>query len=294
MKKIFGTHSGAFHADDVFAIATLSLIHPNYEIIRTRDPEVWAKCDYLVDVGGFYDHDKKVYDHHFKNTPTYDDGLPMSSVGLIWDNYGVDVCGSKSVAERVCKRLIRQLDANDNGVTLTKRVEGAPDVREVSLSESIAMMNPIDTTKTDEVFKSEVERARQLLKAAISSAKHWIESRHELNKALDSAIAENRAYIEISENCKWSEHLLNSDNGESILYAIYPHGEKWYIRAVPTAPGEFTNRKDLPQSWAGLRDEEFSEVAGVSDGVFCHHALFICAANSYESIIKLVNKAIES
>ena len=75
MKKIFGTHSGAFHADDVFAIAALSMLHPDYEIRRSRDPEVWAQCDFLVDVGGHYTHAEKVYDHHFKDGPTYDDGL---------------------------------------------------------------------------------------------------------------------------------------------------------------------------------------------------------------------------
>jgi len=294
LKKIFGTHSGAFHADDVFAIAALSLLHPEYEVHRSRDPKVWAQCDYLVDVGGFYNHDEKIYDHHFKDGPTYDDGLKMSSVGLIWSHYGAEICGSKEIADRVCKKLIRQFDANDNGVALTKHLDGAPDVREISLSGSISMMNPLDHSKADEVFAGEVARARLLLDSAIKSARHWIESRESLEAALQDALAENRSYIQVPEDCKWTEHLFNSKGNENILYAVYPHGEKWYIRAVPSAPGEFSNRKDFPKAWAGLCDEEFSAVAKVSDGIFCHHGLFICATGSLQSTLKLVDDAIKA
>ena len=46
------THSGGFHADDVFALAVLRIVHPDLEIVRTRDPEVLAAADYRVDVGG--------------------------------------------------------------------------------------------------------------------------------------------------------------------------------------------------------------------------------------------------
>ena len=294
LKKIFGTHSGAFHADDVFALATLSMLYPEYEIHRSREPEVWDKCDFLVDVGGVYDHEKRIYDHHFKNGPAYSDGLPMSSIGLVWYHYGAQVCGSKIVADRVCKKIIRQLDANDNGVSLSKKIEGAPNVREVSLAGSIAMMNPVDHSKADEVFAGEVVRARLLLNSAISKAKHWMDSRQGLKTALASALAEKRAYIMVPEDCNWAEHLFNSADNDKILYAVYPHGEKWYIRTVPSRPGDFSNRKDLPHTWAGLRDEGFSEAAGVPDGIFCHHGLFICATGSRESTIKLVNDAINA
>lgn len=294
MKKVFGTHSGTFHADDVFAVAALSLLHPQYEILRSRAPEVWAKCDYLVDVGGLYNHEKKIYDHHFKDGPTYDDGLKMSSVGLIWSHYGAEICGCPLVADRVCRRLIRQFDAIDNGVTLTHHIEDFSDVREVSLSGSISIMNPQDHSKADEVFAGEVIRARMLLEAAIAKAKYWIDSRDGAGAALKEALDEERAYILVPEDCKWVEHLFNSKGNESILYAIYPHGEKWYAHTVPSAPGEFSNRKDFPKAWAGLCDDEFSKVAGIPDGIFCHHGLFICATGSLQSTLKIVDNAIKA
>ena len=294
LKKIIGTHSGAFHADDVFAVATLSMLFPDYEIHRSRDPEVWAKCDYLVDVGGSYDHEQKIYDHHFKDGPTYDDGLKMSSIGLIWKHYGAEVCGSEQIAARVCRCLIRQFDAIDNGVALTESISAFEDTREVSLSGAIGMMNPQDHSKADYVFAGEVVRARLLLQASIAQAKHWADSKTSVVHALEKALANNDAYIVVPEGCKWIEHLFNSADNESILYAIFPNAEKYYVRTVPSAPGEFSNRKDLPKAWAGLNNEAFSEVAGISDGVFCHHGLFICAAGSLESAIKLVEDAVEA
>ena len=294
MKKIFGTHSGAFHADDVFAIAALSMLHPDYEIHRSRDPEVWAQCDFLVDVGGRYAHAEKVYDHHFKEGPAYDDGLKMSSVGLIWSHYGVEICGCPDVADRVCRRLIRQFDAIDNGVTLTQHIEDFSDVREISLSGSISMMNPQDHSKGDDAFANEVVRARCLLQAAIEKARHWIDSRVGLETALKEANAEERAYILVPEDCKWPDHLFNSPENDAILYAVFAKGEKWFAQAVPSAPGEFSNRKDFPSAWAGLCDEEFSAVAQVPDGVFCHHGLFLCATGSLKSTLKLVADAINA
>lgn len=161
MKKIIGTHNGAFHADDVFAIAALSILHPDHEIRRSRDPEIWAQCDFLVDMGGHYTHEEKVYDHHFKEGPTYEDGLKMSSVGLIWSHYGAEICGGPLVADRVRRQLIRQFDAIDNGVKLTHHIEDFSDVREISLSDSISMMNPQDHSKTDEAFAAEVLLQKQ-------------------------------------------------------------------------------------------------------------------------------------
>lgn len=294
LKTVFGTHSGNFHADDVFAVAALSLLHPDYEIRRSRDPEIWAACDYLVDVGGHYTHAEKVYDHHFKNGPTYDDGLKMSSIGLVWKHYGTKICGSAAVAEQVCRRLIRQFDAIDNGVKLAAPLDEFPDVREMSLTTSISMMNPQNPFKADEVFAEEVVRARLQLKAAVTRAKHWLNSREGLESALEEALAEERAYILIPEDCKWTEHLFNSKGNESILYAVFSKGKKCFAQAVPSAPGEYSNRKDFPQAWAGLTDDAFSEAAGVPDGIFCHQGAFLLATGSLESTLKLVHAAVEA
>lgn len=291
---ILGSHSGKFHADDVFAIAALSIIHPEYKILRSRDPEEWAKCDYLVDVGGVYNHEKRIYDHHFRNGPTYEDGLPMSSVGLVWKHYGEEICGSKGIADRICRKFIRTLDAHDNGIELTVKADNGFSVSDVSVSALLSVMNPSDYSKADEVFEEEVKRARKILMAYIAKAKKWFDSKQETIEAINKAVSEGKQFIEVSQECNFMEHLLNCNDGKDILYVMYPNDGKWYARTVAKSLGSFDDRKSFPDNWAGLRDDEFSKKAGIPDGVFCHHSCFICGSYSHESTVKLIEMSIEA
>ena len=63
---IIGTHSGTFHCDDAMAVAMLKTLDrfKNAEVRRSRDPKVWATCDIVVDVGGEYNTEKMILDHH--------------------------------------------------------------------------------------------------------------------------------------------------------------------------------------------------------------------------------------
>lgn len=45
------TRNGSFHADDVFGVAVLMLLHPGAELVRTRDVSTIAAADFAVDVG---------------------------------------------------------------------------------------------------------------------------------------------------------------------------------------------------------------------------------------------------
>ena len=54
----------------------------------------------------------------------------------------------------------------------------------------------------------------------------------------------------------------------------------------------FNNRKNFPQDWAGLRDEELQKVTQVSDAIFCHRGLFLAVAKSKEGAIALAEKAL--
>lgn len=63
---IIGTHDGTFHCDEVLACWMLKQI-PKYKsasIMRTRDNNLLATCDIVVDVGGVYDPKKSRFDHH--------------------------------------------------------------------------------------------------------------------------------------------------------------------------------------------------------------------------------------
>ena len=46
------THNGSFHADDLFACATLKLLYSDATIIRTRDQALLDPADIVLDIGG--------------------------------------------------------------------------------------------------------------------------------------------------------------------------------------------------------------------------------------------------
>lgn len=119
-------HNGSFHADEVFAIATLLLLDEPLEIVRTRDEALMATCDLRVDVGLRSDPATGDFDHHQRGgAGERPDGIRYASFGLVWKHYGERVCGDAAVAAKVDEKLVQIVDANDNGQTLFEsRVDG--------------------------------------------------------------------------------------------------------------------------------------------------------------------------
>jgi uncharacterized UPF0160 family protein len=64
------------------------------------------------------------------------------------------------------------------------------------------------------------------------------------------------------------------------------------MQAVPERLGDFTNRRSLPQAWAGLQAEELASLTGVEDAVFCHGARFLVVARTREGIRELARQAL--
>jgi len=64
--KVIGTHSDAFHCDEVLATTLLRYTrqYSNSLIVRSRDETVFPKMDIICDVGGVYDASQNRYDHH--------------------------------------------------------------------------------------------------------------------------------------------------------------------------------------------------------------------------------------
>lgn len=67
---VIGTHDGTFHCDELLACFMLKQLpeYQNAKIIRSRNTlELLEHCDIVVDVGGEFDHERKLYDHHQKS-----------------------------------------------------------------------------------------------------------------------------------------------------------------------------------------------------------------------------------
>ncbi len=290
MKKLI-THNGSFHADDVFATATLSLLHDGkVEVIRTRDPEMIKTGDIVFDVGAAYDAEKNLFDHHQAGgAGKRENGIPYAAFGLVWKKFGAETCGSEEVANMIEERLVQSVDAYDNGFSLAKTV--LPDVYPYMIDSVIFSFRPTwkeKGTDEDAQFSEAVNFAKQLLLREIHRATDRLEGMNKV-KEIYGRSADKKIII-LDDDYPWSEVL-----GEfpEPLFVVHPRNDgKWEAAAVRVNRFEFKNRKDFPNSWAGKRDQDLAEVSGVPDAIFCHNNVFTAVAGSKEGAIELAKRAL--
>jgi len=285
--KTIVTHNGNFHADDVFSIAVFKHILPSFELIRTRDLELIAKADIVVDVGGEYDPETDRFDHHQRGgAGERENGIPYSSFGIIWKKYGLEMCqGNQDVANAVDAGLVSTIDAIDCG-----HVAGIQEG--ISLSQTIGMFNPTwqEDTHVDECFDEAVEFASRILTRFIAAANGGISAKAIVAKAIEHA--NDPRVIVLEQYTPWKKTVLALS--DEALYVVYPSqtGE-WRIQTVPAELGSFEDRKPLPKAWAGLSDKELQDVTGIDDAMFCHNGLFIAGSKSFESTMKMASMALQ-
>lgn len=287
--KTVVTHNGKFHADDVFSIATLQLVYSDLTLIRTRDAQQIADADIVVDVGHEYDAARGRFDHHQRGgAGARDNGIPYSSFGLVWQEYGPSLCQhDQAVVNAVDAQLVSVIDAIDCGYIL-KGESG------VSLSKTISLFNPTwqEPSEFDACFNEAVAFAQRILLRFIASVSSEIYAEQQVQEAILQA--EDPQLIVLESYIPWQKTVHR--HAPQALYVVYPSatGSQWMIQAVPTEPGAFSERKALPATWAGLDNEALQQLTGVSDAVFCHNGLFIAGAVSFTGIKQLAALALQS
>ena len=100
------THSGKFHADDVFSAALLLYLNP--EINISRGNKVPEDFDGIV-----FDIGRGQYDHHQKDSRVRENGVPYAAFGLLWEALGEKILGQE-LAEKFDQSFVQPLDNNDN------------------------------------------------------------------------------------------------------------------------------------------------------------------------------------
>lgn len=288
------THNGSFHADDIFACATLCLFLENkkesFEIIRTRDEEIIQNGDFVFDVGRIYDENANRFDHHQKGgAGKRDNGIEYSSFGLVWKKYGKYLCNSEEVIKIIEDKLVAPVDAFDNGFDL---VENKHPISPYFIEHFFMAMYPSKREKilSDyEMFLKSVEIAKEILKREIMHIKDALISEQKV-ALLFQELKDKRILI-LDENFHDEDILCKF---EELLFVIYPreNDHTWGVRAVREKPKTFKNRKDFPASWGGLREEELQKITGIADAVFCHKGLFLAVSKSKEGAIKLAELAL--
>lgn len=316
--KTIATHSGSFHADDVFGVGVLMGVFPSHTLVRTRNNEKIEAADFAVDVGGLWDTATGRFDHHqrsFKGARparlvagVETAGVGYASAGLVWSEYGVayvkalassrgfelEANALAEIARSIDASLVQYLDIVDTG-----QGDVAPGI--FGLSALIAQLNTswIEEKGLDAASKAQLQETRFREAIAIT------------RKLLDSAIVKKVAQLRSMDIVRQAPKLLDGkvlhlqeggmpwtrvvvDEMPEVMFVIYPDsdGDQYQIKTVPVESGSFTTRLDLPKSWAGLRDQELAAVTGVADSVFCHMNLFIGGAKSLDGAIRLAGLAL--
>lgn len=312
------THSGSFHADDVFGVGILMGVFPSHTLVRTRKEELIDAADYVVDVGGIWDAGAGRFDHHQRGftgaRPAQDvdgqtvPGVGYASAGLVWAAHGgdyvkawasahghsLDAQAVDEVVRSLDHSLVQYLDIVDTG-------QGDVSPGLFGLSSLISQLNThwMEEKGVDHSAKARLQEERFLEAVTIT------------RKFLDHAISKKVAQIFAVDTVRNAKRLLGGkvlylqeggmpwtrvvvDEMPEVMFVIYPDsdGDQYQIKTVPVEPGSFTARMDLPKSWAGLRDQELAAVTGVEDSVFCHLNLFIGGARSFDGAVRLAELAL--
>ena len=276
------THSGAFHADDVFAVAAFQLLlgKENVEVIRTRDDETIATGDYVVDVGGVYEHDKKRYDHHQPGAPVRDNGIPYAGFGLMWLYYGEEICGSVEVAEAIEEKLCVPIDASDNAVNIWE--SGKFELAPLEWDDIVKTWRSFDDTEEtmDGQFMKVVDIAREYLRRVITKQRLKLEDKARAEKLYKETDDHSIIVSDDPVSRRWF-----IEKGD-VNVVVHPRDDgSWMAINVEKDKDTYETKVNFPAAWAGLRDKELAEVSGIADALFCHKNLYLFAAGSKESAI---------
>ena len=299
MKKvIIVTHSGNFHPDDVFGVATLELLCAKEglktEILRSRDPKVWEKGDYVLDTGGEDDPARNKFDHHQEGgAGERENGIPYASFGLVWKKFGAQLCNSQTIADSIDKKLVQPLDAHDNGIEIVNSL--FKNIYPYTIGNAIYAFVPDYERKKnhyDEAFTEAVIFAKGVLAREINTAKNDEESKALIEKAYENASDKRVIIFDVS----YDEFTVNEimQKYPEVLYMLYPRDEKWNLKIIRKDPQRFEARKPFPAEWAGKKDGELAKITGVTDATFCHNKRFLAVAKSKEGALKLAELAIQN
>ena len=243
-------HDGEFHADDVFAVASLMILHSKgnqkVRVVRTRDRAVLDVATYVADVGEEYDPSRNRFDHHQQGgAGVRQNGISYAGFGLVWKTYGVNIAGSVEVAKIIEDRLVTPLDAVDNGIDISKSLFG--NLGAYGVSSVISIMNPtweeveeegntnlVSQLDGDGRFMQAVEIAQTILAREIAVAHSRIRGE---KIAVDAyRKSPDKRIIVLDAAVPWA-HVF-ADLPEP-LFVVYPKPNMWRIKAVRNNQNSF-------------------------------------------------------
>lgn len=267
------THSGKFHADDVFSAALLLYLNPEITIIRgNKVPD-----DYK---GLVFDIGRGQYDHHQKDSRVRENGVPYAAFGLLWEALGAEILGAE-LAEKFDESFVQPLDNNDN--TGEKN----------ELATLIGNFNPGWDSKgsNDQAFFQAVSVAGMILENKFERYRGNERADKRVEKVLEEhqralktgdTPAENTNILVLPEFIPCQKRLSET----SIAFVIFPSNRGGYCIQPQKKEYSMNYKCSFPSQWLGLEGEELIAATGLESAVFCHKGGFLMTCGTLEDSLR--------
>ena len=294
------THSGRFHADDAFAVATIFLLlkRRGIKVIRTRDEKIIKTADYAIDVGRAYDPKTNRFDHHQQGgAGERKNSIPYAAFGLVWKTFGRKLCNSERIAGAIDRKLVQPIDAGDNGVDIYSPLY--PFLCPYTINDVIGNFSQTGLTlkndkRLSESFLEAVAFAENIIKKEI----HNERENEKMDRLIEKTYRSTKdKRIIIFNDMKVGKRAIDVlHKFKKPLFVILPDQKKtaWYVTAVRTNPPSYKIRALLPRTWAGKHGNELKDVTGVTDVIFCHNKRFVAGTKSKKGSLALSQLAIKN
>ena len=321
----FVTHNGKFHADEAMGTAILNLCFwdTNKGFIRTDNPAQYVDdhSAIIYDIGG------GCFDHHMKGgNGARENGVPYSSAGLLWKEYGrravytildtliVPVTDEEKsdLANKVVKAvdefLIQGIDAVDNGKIPSTAVQATvsndskfgtlPFVNLTTISDIISDFNQkwcFRELDQDMLFMDAVNICTGVLINSISKSVSVILAQKTVNDAVDNR--KYRRVVVLDKYMPWISTLLNNPAALDVWYCIFPSARRkgsWQMQAIPVSAFSREQRHPVPTEWWGAEVEDLRNMTWVPDAEFCHPSGFLSGAGSLEGMLRMAQLAVSA
>ena len=293
-------HSGGFHADELLSSVVLTRLYPQARIVRSRAPE-WitpAGDRIIYDVGGAFDPNARIFDHHQRGAPLRDDGQPFSSFGLVWRHYGQDYLRALQVPEKDVVTLhqsfdqdfVLPIDLMDNGAL---NPSAAGPLADLTLPVLLETLKPVFDDKSpeadDRAFHVALVIARSFVEANLKQDAAKLRAESMVMEAI--AAAGESQVLELPMGMPFRPAIVKA-GAEHLLFVVHPRDQDWCLTGIRRVSDSFELRADLPKAWAGLTGQALADVSGVAGATFCHNGRFIAAAATREAALQLAELAV--
>ncbi|KQW31838.1 metal-dependent hydrolase [Rhizobium sp. Root274] len=296
------THNGGFHADELLSSVVLTRLFPQARIVRSRAPEwITPAADRIIyDVGGRYDADMQIFDHHQRGAPLRDDGQPFSSFGLVWKHHGRAYLAALGIPETDIEpihqafdqKFVLPVDLMDNGALSPASAGPLADLTLPSLLETLKPVFDDRSAEAEERgFQSALTVARSLVEAGIAQRAAKCRAESLVTEAI-AQTGEGRV-LELPIGMPFRPAIVKA-GADHLLFVVHPRDKDWCITGIRRTDEGFELRADLPATWAGLSNGELEAVCGVKGASFCHNGRFIAAAATREAILAMADLAVKA